>query len=91
MKRIPILLILLLLAAVNLEELGKSHIKAMRDDGSLTNVVNTLVADGTFCQVRGHQWGTHMHITLEYSPNRVSCRQCQLCGLHQSQYATDWK
>lgn len=80
-----------LLAAVNMDDLAKSHIKAMQDDGSITNVLNMVITNGTFCQVRGHSWGQHMHVTLEYSPSRIGCRECKICGLHQEQYATEWK
>jgi len=80
-----------LLAAVNMDDLAKSHIKAMQADGSITNVLIMLITNGIFCQVRGHTWGEHMHVTLEYSPNRIGCRQCKACGEHQSQYATEWK
>lgn len=56
-----------------------------------TDLVNVLVTDGTFCKVRGHSWGAHMHVTLEHVPSRVGCRKCQVCGLHQEQHASEWK
>lgn len=56
-----------------------------------TALLNVLVADGTFCRVRGHSWGAHAHFTLEHAPGRVGCRECQVCGLHQEQYASEWK
>lgn len=43
------------------------------------------------CSVRGHVWGDHLHVTLEYVPSRIGCRECKVCGLHQSQYASEWK
>lgn len=72
-----------LLAAVSLDETAKAHIKAMHDDGSITNVVNTLIADGTVCQVRGHQW--------EFGCGMVGClvnhsgpmRHCSFCSTTQ--------
>jgi len=70
---------------------AKRHIAKMRADGSITNVIAILIADGTFCQVSGHVWGQHSHNTLEYSPSRVNCRQCAACGLHQEQHVTSWK
>lgn len=79
------------LLAAGLDDTAKGHIKAMQDDGSITNVVNMLVTNGTICAVRGHSWGNHMHVTLEYWPSRIGCRECKICGLHQSQYATEWK
>lgn len=56
-----------------------------------TDLVNVLVTDGTFCKVRGHSWGAHAHVTLEHVPSRVGCRKCQVCGLHQEQYASEWR
>lgn len=80
-----------LLAAVNMEELAKSHIKSMRDDGSITNVVNTLITDGTVCQVRGHKW--------EFGCGMVGClvnhggpmRHCSVCGTTQTQEIGPWR
>lgn len=69
----------------------RDRVKEMELDGSLTNVINLLITSGKFCAIRGHAWGTHMHVTLEYEPGRIGCRQCQICGLHQSQHTTDWK
>jgi len=69
----------------------RDHIKEMESDGSLTNVINLLITSGKFCAIHGHVWGDHMHVTLEYEPGRIGCRQCHICGLHQSQHATDWK
>ncbi len=57
----------------------------------LTNAINSLVSSGEFCRVRGHAWGQHIHTTAEYSPNKLGCRECKVCGLHQTQYATEWK
>lgn len=57
---------------------------------TLTNYVNKISTDGTFCRVRGHTWGEHMHVTAEYSPNALACRQCSLCGLHQERYE-EWR
>lgn len=54
-------------------------------------IIDSIVKDGTFCRVRGHSWGAHMHVTLEHAPGRVGCRKCQVCGLHQEQYASEWK
>lgn len=86
-----IVVALISLAAIGPDDLAKSHIKAMRDDGSITNVVNMLFDDGTVCQVRGHRWGNHMHVTLEYAPNLAGCRECVICKLHQSLYTTEWR
>ena len=76
---------------VQVANLAKAHIKAAKDDGSITNLVEELVVSGEFCRIRGHSWGDHLHITAEYSPNRIGCRECKVCRLHQSQYATEWK
>lgn len=65
--------------------------KILVSESGRTNIVNSLVANGEFCRVRGHTWGDHMHVTLEYSPSRIGCRECKVCGLHQEQYATEWK
>lgn len=70
--------------------LPELHINGMKDDGSFTNVVQLLIESGEICKVRGHAWTPHMHLTLEYAPNRVSCRECSLCRAHQSQIA-EWK
>lgn len=77
--------------AITLDDLAKSHIQTMQADGSITNVLNLLITEGTFCQVRGHTWGQHFHLTLEYSPGKAGCRECSICKLHQTQYVTDWK
>lgn len=71
--------------------LAKTQIEAMKYAGTLTNVINLLASSGQFCQVRGHVWGPHAHVTLEYVSNRIGCRECKVCGLHQEQYATEWK
>lgn len=64
---------------------AQCHIDDMRKDGSLTNVVNLLFSTGVICEVRGHTWGQHMHLTLEYySDGRPECRQCTICGKHQT-------
>ena len=76
---------------VDIAALAKSHLKASKEDGSITNLIEELVRSGEFCRIRGHSWGEHMHITMEYSPNRIGCRECKVCRLHQSQYATEWK
>lgn len=78
-------------ATLTVEETTKSHIAAMRKDGSLTNVVNALVADGTFCAIRQHSFQSHLHVTLEYVSNKAGCRECSMCGLHQTMYLSDWK
>ncbi len=52
--------------------------------------INAMCADGSVCAVRGHAWGDHVHTTLEYSPGRIGCRQCSLCGAHQNLYH-EWK
>lgn len=72
-------------------ESNRDYIKEMELSGSLTNTINLLVTSGKLCAVRGHVWGEHMHVTLEYEPGRIGCRECKLCGLHQSKHATDWK
>lgn len=82
---------LCLLASTSPDDIAKAHIKAMQNDGSITNAVNLLVKDGLFCSVRGHAWGMHVHQTLEYVPDRIACRECKACGLHQAQYVSEWK
>lgn len=72
-------------------ELAYAHTKAMQADGSITNVINLLATSREFCRIRGHAWGPHLHVTLEYVPDRIACRECKICGLHQSQMATEWK
>lgn len=67
------------------------RIKEMEEDGSLTNVINLLATSGKLCAVKGHAWGSHLHVTLEYDQGRIGCRECKVCKLHQSQYASDWK
>lgn len=95
MKRIlgiiSTLIALAVIAQVSADALAAKHVKEMREDGSITNVVNLLISSGEFCRVHGHAWGPHLHVTLEYMPDRISCRECKVCGLHQSQYVTDWK
>jgi hypothetical protein len=72
---------------------AQSHIKAMREDGSLTNVVNALVADGTFCQVRGHklELGCGVMGCLVNHPDVLRMRHCPMCGSVQTQEAGPWK
>lgn len=65
--------------------------KMLVTDEGRTNIVNTLIASGEFCRVRGHTWGNHMHVTLEYSESRIGCRECKICGVHQEKHATEWK
>lgn len=74
-----------------LSELARAHVITMQADGSITNVINLLVASGELCRIRGHAWGSHLHVTLEYMPDRIACRECKVCGVHQSQFATEWK
>ena len=80
-----------LAAALNLDELAKAHVKAMRDDGSITNVVNLIVSDGTFCQVRGHKWefgcGVNGCLVNHYAP----MRHCAVCGSTQTQKVGPWQ
>jgi len=98
-KRLPVLAFACLMAfALNAlvadqtrEEKVKEHIKAMQADGSITNVINLLIVDGTFCAIHGHSWGPHIHRTAEYSPNRIGCRECKVCRLHQELYESDWR
>lgn len=56
-----------------------------------TNHIKQLIQSGEFCSVVGHSWGSHMHVTLEYMPNRIGCRECSVCKMHQEQFATEWK
>lgn len=65
-------------------------IKLLVSDVGRTNLVNALVATGEFCRVRGHAWGHHVHVTLEYQDGKIGCRECKACKKHETQYA-DWK
>lgn len=47
-----------------------------------TNIINTLVESGEFCRVRGHAWGV---------TDKIGCRECKVCGAHQTPYASEWK
>lgn len=75
----------------------QEHIDAMHADGTLTNVVRQLLADGTVCAVRGHAWGGgrpgELDSNLVYADLHpgVFFRTCRLCGLVQSQKLTDWR
>lgn len=60
-------------------------------ESSRTNIVNDLIETGEFCRVRGHAWGGHLHVTLEYVTDKIGCRECKVCGQHQTQYASEWK
>ena len=70
---------------------AKSRIKAMRDDGSLTNVVNQMIADKVICEVRGHQWapgcGMGGCLVIHSGPTR----HCTMCGTYQEQIPGNWK
>lgn len=78
-------------AAVSVDELAANHIKAMRDDGSVTNVIEKLVSDGTFCEVRGHQWvlGCGQIGCLVYHSGPT--RHCSVCSSVQAQQLGPWK
>ena len=68
-------------AASSLIDVAKSHIEEMRSDGSITNVVNMLIENGTVCNVRGHKWeagcGTFGCLVI----HTVPMRHCIVCGL----------
>jgi len=87
----PILITLLLISAAMAHDgptPAQSHIALMRADGSLTNVVNSLVADGTVCAIRGqHIWaaGCYMSGCLVYHGDGPM-RHCELC--HKLEYMT---
>lgn len=72
-------------------DLVKSHIKSMQDDGSITNVINLLVTNGTFCQIRGHQWegGCGMDGCLVIHNNPM--RHCPVCGTIESREIGPWR
>lgn len=82
-----------LLAAVSLDDLAKSHIKAMRNDGSITNVVNTLIADGTVCQVRGHRWEFGCGMSGCLVNHGGPMRHCPFCSTTQPMEVepSNWK
>lgn len=67
------------------------HIAAMKADGSLTNVVQTLVRDGTICAIRGHVWeggcGNPGCLVLHQNP----IRHCTICRAVQSQKVGAWE
>ena len=58
---------------------------------TFSSVIKEMAKSGELCKTIGHQWHDHTHVTLEYSPNRIGCRECGVCGLHQSRYADDWR
>lgn len=71
--------------------LAAKHIKAMRDDASITNVVNALIKDGTLCTIRGHQWLDG----CSYGPgclvlHTVEMRHCDVCKKQQTR-SSEWK
>lgn len=77
---------------VDPEWLARNYVASMREDPVLlTNTVNLLAKNGLICRVLGHAWVPHLHTTLEYVPDKIACRECKLCGLHQTQFASDWK
>jgi hypothetical protein len=56
-----------------------------------TNDINRIIDSGEICKVRGHVWDEeHIHVTLEYIPNRIGCRKCALCKRHENKIA-EWK
>ena len=79
------------LAAVSMDELAKSHVKSMRDDGSITNVINLLVTNGTFCQVREHKWESGCGISGCLVIHRGPIRHCPVCRKVQSQEIGPWR
>lgn len=73
---------------------AQNHIDRLREAGMLTNVINQLVADGSFCHVRGHKWefGAGLGaVTLLYESNPKPSRNCAVCGLVQTQEVGPWK
>lgn len=67
---------------------------AITNRANITNVVNTLVADGTFCAVRGHIWAddlSHMVHAVHYINRPPEVRKCQVCSIKQSRDKTEWK
>ena len=76
----------------NPNDLAKYHIKTMTDDGSITNVLNMVIADGTFCRVRGgHNWqgGCGMSGCLVNHVGGI--RHCTVCLTVQTQEPGQWK
>jgi len=67
-------------------------IKRCRDEGTLTNLVNALVADGSFCQVRGgHKWEFGCGVTGCLVIHAGPMRHCAVCGATETQEVGPWK
>lgn len=60
--------------------------------GNITNTVERLASSGDFCRIKGHSWSRHQHLTLEYTEGKSDCRQCKLCGAHQTLFIKEeWR
>ena len=63
---------------------AQSHIETMRTDGSLTNVVKALMAQGDVCKISGHAWIPGRigegpgFVFADYHPN-TSFEHCTIC------------
>lgn len=74
-----------------------AHIAAMKADGTLTNVLESLIAFGNVCELKGHHWRDgrpgegNGAMFADYHPG-VEFRTCLLCGKCQSHNTSlDWK
>jgi len=66
-------------------------IDEMKREQVLSNVVNKLVAEGTFCQIRGHHWELGNGAGWVFNPAGEPMRHCTTCSAIQTQTIGDWK
>ena len=68
-------------------------VKYMIEQGTLTNVIERLAADGHLCAVLGHVWDALPHVTLEYRASGIypQHRKCRLCGKEETLEPGQWK
>ena len=73
-----------------IDELARSHIKIMQDDGSITNVINLLISEGIFCQVRGHKWEAGCGVSGCLVIHDGPMRHCVVCGKTETREMKPW-
>lgn len=96
MKRLLLLATVSFLLIATAEEINslpnyKLIVKNLRESNTLAGVLDELVKSGEFCKLRGHIWGQHVHLTLEYRTDNPQYRECVICKTVQTRTESDWK
>jgi hypothetical protein len=72
------------------------HVRNMRADGTISNVVRQLCAEGEVCRIVGHAWRDgrpgegNGGWFADYHPG-TSYRTCRICGATQTQTTLEWR